>query len=203
MAKRRISARQRRIYRRRRIVAGMLAVVIIALCWGFGWLLVRGVSAINYAINKDDINAIARQAAPSPKEVSGVKDCTANDVDLSVSASSATLSLAGSVKFTATIKHHGAASCLIDGSNASRVLTITSGNETIWRSDSCPVDSRMLLMAGNDKDIQTITWNANATGEQCQQDAALPNVNRGTYVAKLSLKSNDKVQSDPVSVVVQ
>jgi hypothetical protein len=203
MAKRRISAQQRRIYRRRRIVAAVLAVVAIALCWGIGWLLVRGVSAVNYAIHKDDINAITRQAVPSPKEVSGIKDCTANDVDLSLSAESAALSLGGSVKFTATIKHHGAASCLIDGSNASRVLTITSGNTTIWRSDSCPVDSRMLLMTGNDKDIQTIAWNANATGEQCQQDSALPNVERGTYVARLSLKDNDKVQSDPVSVVVQ
>ncbi|MDN6623122.1 MAG: hypothetical protein L0K70_05425 [Bifidobacterium crudilactis] len=203
MAKRRISAKQRRIYRRRRIVAAVLAVVAVVLCGGVVGLLVKGVGAVNYAINKDDINAISRQAAPSPKEVSGVKNCTANDLDLDLSASSPTLSLGGSVKFTATIKHHGSASCLIDGSDASRVLTITSGNETIWHSDSCPANSRMLLMTGNDKDIQTLTWNANSTGEQCQQDSALPNVERGTYVARLSLKGDDKVQSDPVSVVVQ
>lgn len=203
MAKRKISAKQRRIYRRRRIIAALVAVVFLVLCWGIGWLLVRGVSAVNYAINKDDINAISREAAPSPKEISGVQDCTGDDVDLTLSANSATASLGGSVQFVATIKHHGASSCLIDGSNASRVLTITSGNETIWRSDSCPVDSRMLLMAGNDKDIQTITWNANATTSQCQQDSALLNVQRGTYVAKLSLKEDAKVQSAPVSIAVQ
>ncbi|MCI1664519.1 MAG: hypothetical protein LKI23_06180 [Bifidobacterium crudilactis] len=89
MAKRRISAKQRRIYRRRRIVAAVLAVVAVVLCWGIVWLLVKGVGAVNYAINKDDINAISRQAAPSPKEVSGVKNCTANDLDLDLSASSA------------------------------------------------------------------------------------------------------------------
>ena len=91
----------------------------------------------------------------------------------------------------------------MDGSDGGRVLVITSGEDTIWRSDACPVGARTLLMATGDKDIQTITWNADSSQDSCQPDQNLPRVNAGSYQAKLVLKADSRVASQPVPIMVQ
>ena len=58
-------------------------------------------------------------------------------------------------------------------------------------------------MAKGDADKRQIGWNADATGDACAEDDSLPKVNAGTYVAKLSLKDQPKVASDPVTISVQ
>ena len=103
------------------------------------------------------------------------------------------------------IVHDGSDSCLVDGSDAGRVLTITSGQQTVYTSALCATDSRMLLMAKGDKDIQQLKWNAdsNAALTECTDEADWPRVNAGTYVAQLSLKDHPKVKSDPVTFTVE
>ena len=91
----------------------------------------------------------------------------------------------------------------MDGSDGGRVLVITSGQDTVWRSDACPVGARTLLMATGDKDVQTITWNADSSQDSCLPDDQLPRVNVGSYQAKLVLKANPRVVSQPVPVMVQ
>ena len=184
--KRRISKKQQAIYRRRRIVAGTVLLLIIAL--------------IVFCVY-----AISRDATPAPKKVSNVKDCSASDVTLQLSAASQSVPVGGSLDFTATIVHEGSGNCLVDGSDSGRVLTITSGQETIYKSDVCPADSRLLLMAKGDKDVQKVTWNtnANATLAKCTDESGWAKVNAGTYVAQLSLKDHPKVKSDPVTFTVQ
>ena len=189
--KRRISKKQQAIYRRRRIVAGTVLLLIIG--------------AVNSMIHHDEVYAISRDATPAPKKVSNVKDCSASDVTLQLSAASQSVPVGGSLDFTATIVHEGSGNCLVDGSDSGRVLTITSGQETIYKSDVCPADSRLLLMAKGDKDVQKVTWNtnANATLAKCTDESGWAKVNAGTYVAQLSLKDHPKVKSDPVTFTVQ
>lgn len=124
---------------------------------------------------------------------------------LQLSAASQSVPVGGSLDFTATIVHEGSGNCLVDGSDSGRVLTITSGQETIYKSDVCPADSRLLLMAKGDKDVQKVTWNtnANATLAKCTDESGWAKVNAGTYVAQLSLKDHPKVKSDPVTFTVQ
>ena len=105
-------------------------------------------------IHHDEVYAISRDATPAPKKVSNVKDCSASDVTLQLSAASQSVPVGGSLDFTATIVHEGSGNCLVDGSDSGRVLTITSGQETIYKSDVCPADSRLLLMAKGDKDVR-------------------------------------------------
>jgi hypothetical protein len=201
--RRKPSKRQQRIYRRRRIVvltALVVALALIALCF---YSLGRGVVAISDVIRHDDLTALVRREVPSAKHASGVRDCTAGDVRLELSEQSQTIPVGGSVDFTMTVAYKGSGSCLIDVSNASRVLTITSGEQTIWKSDACPADPHMLLMSKGDKRVDTLTWNADSTGSECVDDADLPRVNPGTYVAKLSLKNDAAAVSDPVPVIVQ
>ncbi|WP_420897320.1 hypothetical protein [Bifidobacterium goeldii] len=199
--KRKLSKQQRAMYRRRRIVVGVALLVVIALIIFCIYSLGRGLAAIGDAMTPDEVT---RSAVPEPKKTSGVKDCGKNDIKLELTAASQSVPLAGSLDFSATIRYTGSASCLINASNESRVLTISSGNDVIWRSDSCPADSRMLLMAKGDKKTDTITWNTSRTGDTCVENQDdLPKVDRGTYIARLSLKDHPAVTSDPVTITVQ
>lgn len=202
--KRTISKKKQAMYRRRRIVVGVALVLVLALIVFCVYSLGRGVGAINTAIHHDEVYAISRDATPAPKKVSNVKDCSASDVTLQLSAASQSVPVGGSLDFTATIVHEGSGNCLVDGSDSGRVLTITSGQETIYKSDVCPADSRLLLMAKGDKDVQKVTWNtnANATLTECTDESDWAKVNAGTYVAQLSLKDHPKVKSDPVTFTV-
>lgn len=86
--KRRISKKQQAIYRRRRIVAGTVLLLIIALIVFCVYSLGRGIGAVNTMIHHDEVYAISRDATPAPKKVSNVKDCSASDVTLQLSAAS-------------------------------------------------------------------------------------------------------------------
>ena len=46
-------------------------------------------------------------------------------------------------------------------------------------------------------------WNTNRSGEGCVDDADLPKVAAGTYMAQLSLKDHPEVVSQQVPFIVQ
>ncbi|MBW3091617.1 hypothetical protein KIH79_01340 [Bifidobacterium sp. 82T10] len=202
---RKLSKRQRAIYRRRRIVVGIVLVVTLALVSFCIYSLGRGLGALGDALGHGERVALSRSVVPDPIKTNDITDCSSSNVELSLTPASQSVAVGGSLDFTATITYTGSskAGCLIDGSDSSRVLTISSGKQTIWRSDVCESDSRMLLMAKGDSDKYTITWNADSTGTQCVADSELPRVNAGTYTAQLSLKDFPKTVSDPVTITVQ
>lgn len=202
--KRKLSEKQRRIYRRRRIVVGVVLVLVLVLALvGFCvYSIGRGAFAVGALVAGHDVG-IARKAVPDPTPSTGVRDCVEDSISLELSTTAQTVPVGGSIDFAAGIVYSGTVSCLIDGSDANRVLTITSGDDQVWRSDSCPVESRMLMMAQGDKDIQTMRWNTNRSGSECVDDADLPKVGAGTYVAQLSLKDHPEVVSQQVPFVVQ
>ena len=200
--KRKLSEKQRRIYRRRRIVVGVVLVLVLALAGFCVYSIGRGAFAVGALVAGHDVG-IARKAVPDPTPSTGVRDCVEDSISLELSTTAQTVPVGGSIDFTAGIVYSGTVSCLIDGSDANRVLTITSGDDQVWRSDSCPVESRMLMMAQGDKDIQTMRWNTNRSGSECVDDADLPKVEAGTYVAQLSLKDHPEVVSQQVPFVVQ
>ncbi|NEG55834.1 hypothetical protein GFD21_08725 [Bifidobacterium sp. SMA15] len=203
--KRRLSKRQRAIYRRRRIVVGVVLLVALALVSFCVYSLGRGAAAA-FDATWGGVSRVAleRGEVTTPHKSSGVKDCSAKDTRLLLTAKTATVPVGGSLEFVATIEHEGTDSCLVDASDSGRVLTIRSGGDVVWRSDACPAEARQLLMAKGDKDIQSMTWGANRTSDQCVENQDdLPKVDRGTYTAELSLKNAPKVTSEKVTVEVQ
>ncbi|WP_229132529.1 hypothetical protein [Bifidobacterium mizhiense] len=216
MAKRRMSEKKRRMYRRRRIAAALLAVLFLLVCAGLVWGVGAGIRALRGGNGAQGTSTSVQQSSKTKskdkdkqkkdsgkKRSSGAPDCGKEDLALELAAPDPSTGVGGSIDFTATIRHKGTGSCLVDGSDGGRVLIITSGEETIWRSDACPVGARTLLMATGDKDVQTITWNADSSQDSCLPDDQLPRVNAGSYQAKLVLKSNPRVVSQPVPVMVQ
>lgn len=213
-----MSEKKRRMYRRRRIAAALLAVLFLLVCAGLVWGVGAGIRALRGGSGARGVSTSIQQTAKTEskdkqkkdqkkdagkKRSSGAPDCDKGDLALELAAPDPSTGVGGSIDFTATIRHKGTGSCLVDGSDGGRVLVIASGEETIWRSDVCPVGARTLLMATGDKDVQTITWNADSSQDSCLPDEQLPRVNAGSYQAKLVLKADSHVVSQPVPVMVR
>ncbi|MDO4913272.1 MAG: hypothetical protein Q3961_01825 [Bifidobacteriaceae bacterium] len=191
------------IYRRRRIVVAILLIIFLSLSCFCVYSLGVGVRAVSAVIsNSYERPSIIRTAVPDAPKHSQVQACAASDISLTLKTDTNTASWGGSVNFTATVAYTKKSSCLLDVSNATRVLTITSGDETIWRSDVCPADQRKLLFAQGDTDSQTITWDTNRTTDTCVDNSELSHVSTGTYVAQLSLKDYPKVVSNKEVIVI-
>ncbi|ETY71932.1 hypothetical protein [Bifidobacterium moukalabense] len=206
--KRKRSKRQQAMFRRRRIVVGIAALIAITFVVFCIYSISQGIVAVNREVHHADVYAISRKKVPSPSEEeqkSGVPDCGASNVSLSLTPASQSLAVGGTLDFTTTVKYDGSSKvgCLVDVSASGVVLTIRSGDDVIWKSDVCPADQDLRLIAKGDKVQGTITWPGDRTGSECADDATLPRVDRGTYVAQLSIAGHAKAKSDPVTVTVE
>lgn len=80
--------------------------------------------------------------------------------------------------------------------------------EPKWRSDVCEIPLKPLLMAKGDSYEKKIVWSTDATvgtptGKDCLDDADLPKVSRGTYIAQIEHKDVAGLQSNPVVISVR
>ena len=197
--------RRQATYRRRRIVVTAVVSVALALAVFCGYSLVRLVGSVGAAAGWGPSRALERDAVPDAPAVSPVHSCTAAKVEATLAASTATVGVGGSVDFSVTLRYTGDAKqgCLIDASDDAAVLTVSSGDQTIWRSDACPADPYWLLLGPGDEDTHTVTWNTVASSDSCVADADLPKVNAGTYVAALEFPDLPKLDAGSVAVAVQ
>lgn len=230
--KRKISAARRRMYIRRRIVVCVGLLVLLAFCIFCIISIFKGISAIGTAINKHSDVTISKQLVPDPRPVGIIKKCSAKDVRIELTSASQSVPMGGSVEFTARVVHEGDDSCRIDASDGRMVLTIGDSVsadksdksdksrekqekqekqqkiEPKWRSDVCEIPLKPLLMAKGDSYEKKIVWSTDATvgtptGKDCLDDADLPKVSRGTYIAQIEHKDVAGLQSNPVVISVR
>lgn len=227
--KRKISAARRRMYIRRRIVVCVGLLVLLAFCIFCIISIFKGISAIGTAINKHSDVTISKQLVPDPRPVGIIKKCSAKDVRIELTSASQSVPMGGSVEFTACVVHEGDDSCRIDASDGRMVLTIGDSVsadksdksdksrekqekqqkiEPKWRSDVCEIPLKPLLIAKGDSYEKKIVWSTDATvgtptGKDCLDDAELPKVSRGTYIAQIAHKDVSGLQSNPVVISVR
>lgn len=230
--KRKISAARRRMYIRRRIVVCVGLLVLLAFCIFCIISIFKGISAIGTAINKHSDVTISKQLVPDPRPVGIIKKCSAKDVRIELTSASQSVPMGGSVEFTARVVHEGDDSCRIDASDGRMVLTIGDSVsadksdksdksrekqekqekqqkiEPKWRSDVCEIPLKPLLIAKGDSYEKKIVWSTDATvgtptGKDCLDDADLPKVSRGTYIAQIAHKDVSGLQSNPVVISVR
>ncbi|MEE1295825.1 MAG: hypothetical protein UHD09_03025 [Bifidobacterium sp.] len=173
-----MSKQKRAMYRRRRLAVLAGVLVVVAVCVFCVYSLIRGAVGMGDWIGAGERMSMSRSAAPAPKQESKVRDCSANDVELTLTPSTTAIGVGGSVEFTATIEYTGKdpEGCFVDGADDSRVLVVKSGDDTVYRSDACEDTYRPLLMMSGVKDEQKMTWNADRSGKECVADAQLPHV---------------------------
>ena len=144
--KRVVSPQRRAMYRRRRAVALVIvlaAVSLVVFCvYSLGRGVVDGMSLLRPT-------PIARESVPAPKKTSGVNDCGASDVKLSLTAASQGVPVGGSLDFTASISYEGTSSCLLDLSQKRRstamCISITVGQRTRNAGRSIFLQKRWIL----------------------------------------------------------
>ncbi|RSX47196.1 hypothetical protein D2E22_1380 [Bifidobacterium castoris] len=199
-----MSKRRRAMYRKRRLVffAGLLVFLIVCVLCVYS--LIRGAVAAHDWIGAADRMAVSRSAVPAPPQTSKVKDCTAKNLQMTLTPAADVVPLGGSLEFTATMTYVGSdpAGCFVDGADDSRVLVIKSGEDTVWRSDACEATYRPLLMMEGVTDEQKIVWDTVRSGDECKASADLPHVDRGSYTAQLVIDGDTHVESKSVAFTV-
>lgn len=199
--KRTVSPRMRRIYRRRRIVAAILALIVLSLAGFSMYSLSRGIGAVAQVIAQRSGTDISKRQVPTPKQTTGVYNCTSKDVTLNLEAASSTIAVGGSAEFKLSIAYGGKSSCLFDPSGDQMVLTIVSGDETIYRSSDCPENKQQLLFAKGDSTVQSLVWPTTRSSTDCGAEPL--RVGAGTYVAQVHLTSDEKAKSQEVPIIIQ
>ena len=169
--------------------------------------LSQGIVALNREIHHADVYAVSRKEVPSPtnQKNSGIPDCDASNVTLTLTPAASSFGVGGTLDFTTAVKYTGSskAGCLVNISQSGLILTITSNGETVWKSNVCPVDTDYRLIDKGDEIKQTVTWPGVRSGSECADAADLPKVDRGVYSARLSIQGHAKAKSEPVAVTVE
>lgn len=200
-----MSKQRRAMYRRRRLVffGGLLVFVVVCVLCAYS--LIRGAVAAHEWIGVSDRMSVSRSAVPAVPKKSKVKDCTAKNLEMTLTPASTSVPVGGSLEFTAAMTYIGSGTegCFVDGADDARVLVITSGNDTVWRSDMCESTYRPLLMMEGVTDEQKIVWDTVRSGAECKASSELPHVDRGTYTAKLVIDGDAHVESKPVTITVE
>ncbi|WEV69079.1 hypothetical protein OZX73_07420 [Bifidobacterium sp. ESL0775] len=197
------SKQMQRVYLRRRIVVGVAALVILALV-GFGVYALVTKVIVPQAGHIASSSSIAKSHKKSPKpkksngsgdakseksdknnqngnaDQSSVKKCGAKDVKLELSPVSQSVEVGGSLDFKATIRYEGSGSCLVDASNASRILTISS----IADSDSGNGSGADSKQGSDSKSNSNSDANTASSGETIWSSAACPADSRKLLMAK-------------------
>ncbi len=181
------------LVRRRLTVLAALATVVLVVVFGVRGVLGSG-SAAPLPGEKTTPPEPAAVVAGPPQH------CVARDVGLEISTATTSVQVGKPVMFTVVITRAGSRPCLLDGSDAGRAVTITSGTDRVWSSADCPGDERMLLMGRGDRDQTTVTWNGSRSAAGCPggQPVATP----GVYTVVVALAGVEGAVSAPLTVTV-
>lgn len=156
---------------RRTLVAGLAVLLVV----GMGVGAVAGAVWVRETIRTQDADRAAAQTHtvyPEPEA------CQSGE--LSVQATGPESVAAGEgASFTLDVTNSGSVSCLLDAGAASVGVELTSGENSVWSSTSCPVGAaeRPLLLGQGDSTQITLEWNGYTVGSDCdlaQEPAAGP-----------------------------
>jgi len=184
--------RHEAVYRRRRAVALLLLVLVIVAVV----LVVKALASPSGATR-------AATSTPTPSSAptttpTATTACDAKDLDLTIATDKTTFALGSKVPFVVSVGYDGELPCLVDASDVSRAVVVTSGSDRIWSSADCAEqDERTLLLSKGDVDRATVTWTMVRSEKGCSK--GLPDVRAGTYKARVSL---GKAKSEPVVFTV-
>lgn len=223
----RIAVNSDPVYRRRRIVAFSVALLlIISVIFG----LVKGCQAIfsrsdgfqtsnssqdsseqssDSSQNNSDNSGSGNSGnsdnnSSDDSKKSGVKigNCSQSDLKIELSVPVASVTPGGNIAFIATLRHLGEKDCLVDASDGSRVLIIKNAAGNVWRSDACESVSRRLLMTKDDTDVQTVTWDTALSTAGCPVEGKIEQAQLGAYTAYIQMKDDSSIVSNEVAFSV-
>ena len=180
------------MYRRRRLVVGLLALVLLGGVW-------FGVSAISGALagppaDPDPAAAATSSpgAEPTPTVTAATKGyvpvaCLPEALDVRDHVAATAVALGSAVAFDLELVNAGTVPCLLEGGSAALGVVVYSGPDRVWSSSDCPqepTERALLLDVGVGAEL-VATWDQVRSAPGCPdgQTAVQP----GSYRALISL----------------
>lgn len=163
------------VYRRRRLVAVLLALAVIGLVV---WLVVappwRGTPTVEPTSSSTPTStpdastpapspsAAEPSEAPSPAPEAGPAECSPADIRVDALTDLAEYPQGQNPQLSIRLTNAGAADCTMNVGTSAQSFTITSGSDVWWRSTDCqtePSDMEVVLTAGQEVTSSApLTW---------------------------------------------
>ena len=191
-----------KVYRRRRTVAGILALLLVGVLVVTGFAMFSLLSPSGGSAG----DPAAEQGAGSTPEVAApaVKPGTpasavCNEAGIKVSGTVDKTSYAADEdpKLTLRVTNTGEAPCDINVGTSQMEFKITSGADIIFNSKDCAADPTNLVknLKPGASETANFTWKRNRSAEGCPSVGAMPGGGGATYVfvATLGKWSSEKV----------
>ena len=166
-------------YRRRRIIVGVIAFVVLFGGYklgSFAWSFVSEnlFAAGTPSTQPTDSEPTPTEVTPTPTSTNpeDFVSCAAGKIDVNVEIENGpTFSMTDELVINAFITYVGDKPCKRDvGARNNEIFIKNTEGSTIWSSDTCPVseESALVVMNPGDKYRVTILWNGMKTGETCE-----------------------------------
>jgi hypothetical protein len=161
------------VYRRRRVVVGVLALVVLVA-------VVIGVAALARAFGGGEGSAAAAPtptasptASPTPSATPGYQPvaCPSGVLRIADSSAAATVAPEAPVPFELALTNAGPVPCLLEAGPSTLGVVVYSGADRIWSSLDClenPTERPLLLDVGVRAEL-SVTWDQVRSGPGCPQ----------------------------------
>lgn len=183
-----VGSRPPNVYWRRRVVALVLLVLVVAL-------LVWGIRALMGAMSGDSTatpSATATAEAPTTAATATATGtetaagdspaaCADDAVKVSATSSAREAAVADPLDVGMTIENVGDTPCQLDAGSANLEIKITSGSDQVWSSDDCQAEgeNRMTTVNPGDTLESSVPWNGVRSAQGCP--TGLNDLKPGTY----------------------
>jgi len=184
-----------KVYRRRRLVAAILAVLVLS------GLIFAGISVVKaFAPGKDP--APGNGSASSPKETQEPPKhgsppaavCDEAGIKVTAMTDAPNYGPGELPKLTLMVTNTGKGPCDINVGTSQMEFKVTSGEDVIFNSKDCQADSSDLvknLMAGA-SETAAFTWKRNRSAEGCARVEQTPGTGTYKFVATLGKWSSEQ-----------
>lgn len=166
------------VYRKRRAVALVIVVVLLAL-------VVWAITAIVSALRSDSApsGATSGSTSPDPQQSVEAVACEAGQLAVALTAPQSTYAAGTAVPFGVSVSAAGDVTCGLDVGNTALVVTVTSGSDRIWASSDCvTAQAAEVVLSEGMLHNQVVEWpSVRSDPEQCGTDFAA--LRPGTYRA--------------------
>lgn len=192
------------VYRRRRIVVGIAALVVLAL---LVWGIVAGVRGVAGLFDKDNdksTSAKASEAAkadpassgtPTPAGANPDGTCPAGAVKITAGTDKQSYGAKDKPVLLMKLKNSLDDPCTLDVGTKQQEFLITSGSDRIYSTKDCQADgkSTKLELEPGKEETARFTWDRERSQPKCEPVSVKPRA--GTYTLKVTL---GKLASKPV-----
>src|SRR5690625_2743680 len=176
------------VFRRRRLVVGLLALVVVS---AVAFCAVRGVPLLldRFGPLSAEPSAEPTEEATGPDEeaLANPVECVPGAVSLDLGLAATEVDAGSQVEVPVTVTNTGQVPCLLDMGHAALQMQVTSGDDTVWTTAQCPAGNaeRPILLPADGAEETTITWSGRRSAADCPDDTR--DARAGTYRIEVSI----------------